>query len=63
MAKANSAPEFDPGSTYRIALSKPVQVGALKLRPIGQHDIRGDILNQIVAQYGPEVIVDVRPLR
>jgi hypothetical protein len=45
-----------------VSVARPVQVGAVKLRPIGVHEISGAALNDLVSSYGAEVIVDVRPL-
>ena len=53
---------FEADTTYRFRVTRSVEIARLKLRPIGEHEAKGNALTDVVAQYGPEVIVDARPV-
>ena len=56
MAKAPKPPAYEPAATYDVRLNAVVRVGRLRLLPINRHQIVGAALNEVVAEYGADVI-------
>lgn len=54
-------PEIDPAATYRVVLRKPVEVGGIKLKPMGTHRMRGAALATVISTHGEGAIDDVQP--
>ncbi|WP_262027571.1 hypothetical protein [Microvirga sp. Mcv34] len=54
-------PAFDEGTAYNVKLKEPVFYRKAKLLPLPVHTMTGAALNEIVAEYGADVIDSATP--
>ena len=52
---------YDLTTIYDVRLAKIVKVGAATIRPLGEHQMSGEVLNGIVKEHGVDAILSARP--
>lgn len=52
-----TAENIDPAATYRVALKHAVRLGVIHLKPMGEVQLRGKLLQRLIDQEGADVVV------
>lgn len=61
MTEPNQAAAYESGRVYLVRLTRAVTWGRAKFLPLPEHEMNGDVLNDIVAEHGAEVIDSAKP--
>ncbi len=56
-----TAADLDPTVSYRVELTRFARVDAIRLCPLGEITLRGDLLARLIEREGDDVVRSARP--
>lgn len=56
-----AAQNYEPDVVYRVELSAPTRVGAVRFPARGELTMRGDLLNRLIEENGADVVLAAQP--
>lgn len=61
-SKPDTAPAYEPGIIYQVAITRPFTFNGHKHLPRHDHQIKGKALTAIIEQEGSDVVRSAQPL-
>lgn len=56
MTETNQPPAYEPGALYDLVVRRPVSVGSFRYLPRHVVLAKGELINRIVEEHGPDAI-------